>query len=125
MAFTPVEATVAANRVRQVLSDVAEGSYRWTDAQLLMWLTDGQRDLCKRRPDAYVDSDGAQPTTLPIPDPGEIPTLVTKLFIHSRFVGALSDYVLGRCFEMDSADTANMDRAAYHTKAYMEALVTL
>ena len=124
MAYTPIAVSEIFGRVRHILSDMAEGSYRWTDAQLLLWFTDGQRDFCKRRPDAYVDSTtGAEAETVITPDPGKLTVITDYVSVHARFFGALTDYVLARCFAADSADTANLQRAEYHGQAYENAIL--
>lgn len=43
-------------RVRQVINDVASTfitSVRWTDEELLLWMTDAQREIVKIKPEAY------------------------------------------------------------------------
>jgi len=44
------------SRVRDILAD-STVTYRWSDAALMRWLSDGQYALARRRPDLMLDSD--------------------------------------------------------------------
>lgn len=48
------------NRARELINDVASdfvSGLRWSDTELLMWLTDGQREIVQLKPEAYVVTD--------------------------------------------------------------------
>lgn len=48
------------NRARQLINDVGSGfvaGLRWSDAELLQWLTDGQREIVKLKPEANAVKD--------------------------------------------------------------------
>jgi hypothetical protein len=43
------------DRARELINDVASSfvsGFRWSDAELLRWLTDGQREIVKLKPEA-------------------------------------------------------------------------
>lgn len=57
------------DRVRQVINDLASDfivAVRWTDAELLLWITDAQCEIVKTKPEAY-------PVTAVFPVAADIP----------------------------------------------------
>lgn len=48
------------DRTRQLINDVASSfvsGLRWSDAELLQWLTDGQREIVRLKPEANATTD--------------------------------------------------------------------
>jgi hypothetical protein len=102
------------DRVRYVINDTTSASYRFTEAELLLWITDGQREIVRRIPRAYVTG-GAQHTGVAVPDPGTATT--GNLSINPILNGALVNYVLFRAYSKDG-EMANTEQAALHLKLF-------
>ncbi|MCK9464233.1 MAG: hypothetical protein M0R80_31840 [Proteobacteria bacterium] len=97
---------------RRILSDASVT--RWTDADLLGWLGEGEREVMKRRPDAGLTTVGA--VTL---RPTAAPTAVgDTLAVGDDFKRCLVDYVCYRAFLEDAESTENASRAKAHLELF-------
>lgn len=107
-------------RARYVLADTA-GTQRWSDAQLLLLLNDGQQEVWSRRSDARWNSSGDYQS-------GGV-TLATAttdtLDIDVRFQSPLMNYVCYRAFQMDSDDQENRARSMAHLQLFEKELKAL
>ena len=106
------------SRVQDVLIDTS--GVRWVDAQLLRWVNDGQRAIHKARPDSIYTS-----TSVVVKDvPTDAAALTETLDTRDSFLDVLSDYVLYRCFSVDSEDVAGMQRAGFHRNRFNEGVAS-
>jgi hypothetical protein len=104
------------SRVQDVLIDTS--GTRWADAQMLRWINDGQREIHRYRPDAIYTA-----TQVVVADaPDDAAALADTLDIRDAFLSTMVDYVLYRCFSVDSEDVANMQRAGFHKNRFNEGL---
>lgn len=102
-------------RVRHSLQDTKK-PYRWDDPELLIYLSDGQRLVASRRPDAlYVSA-------ITVTEPAEIAAVTSELSVTDRFVAALSAYCCHRALQKDAEHAANAKLADDHLKRFEELL---
>jgi hypothetical protein len=94
-----------------ILNDVA-APYRWSDEFLLRKLSDGQRELFKRRPDVGM---GAATVILA---PNTLTSTASVLQAGDEWRGALIDYVAFRAFEMDAEHAENIKRSQHHLQLF-------
>lgn len=91
----------------------ATAPYRWTDADMLLWLNAGLQELWKRRPDAFYI------TTIVVTAPAAMAIISSTVPVLDQFQQALTDYLLFRCFSRDSDDQANVSRSEIHMKLFI------
>tara|TARA_Y100000310_G_scaffold149860_1_gene149246 strand:+ start:1279 stop:1635 length:357 start_codon:yes stop_codon:yes gene_type:complete len=91
--------------VRQHLRDDTAGNYRWTDATLLVHLSDAERQFYQMRPDLFLTSSSTMDTPVDLTDVGD----TLKLDEDNR--KALVSWVSALALEEDAADEANLARA--------------
>lgn len=113
-----VTAQYVVTMVRILIHD-SVATYRYPDTDLLLWVTEGQREIISMRPDAYVNSSGAQVSTIPIPDPGEVSAVGTSLHVSQAFIGALVDYVCYRAMLNDSESAGNAALASNYLQNFI------
>lgn len=99
-------------RARETLFDTTT-PYRWSDAELLRWLSDGLTELWIRRPDALYVS--AVVTT----SPAAVSAVGSNIVVLDQFRAALMDYICFKAFLRDSDDQANAARSTAHFKLFM------
>jgi hypothetical protein len=119
------------DRVRVILKDVTAlddltepgiSDRRWSDTEMLYWVSEGYRIVIEQRPDFYVMADGTEYTSVPIPDDaGNISSINTYIQIHPQKAPALIDFVLSRGFAKDS-ETGNNDLSTMYLKLFYEKL---
>ena len=85
---------------------------RWTEAELLRWITDGQREIVRRKPESRY---GATIVTTALAD---ITATTDTLDVTDAYTSALADFVLARCFQKDSEDAENLARANQHLQLF-------
>lgn len=99
--------------VRELLKDNFVGSYRWSDNEMMVKLTEASVELSRRRSDAlFTDT---VPTTMDIVP---VTTLRQKLQINDFYREALAFYVCARCLDRDVDDTTNAQLAEYFRKNF-------
>lgn len=92
-----------------------DASYtRWTSAQVLRWINDGLMEIHRVRPDAFYT--GASVTV--VDSAPQITALTESLPCRAIFDLAILDYVLARCFGVDSEDVANAARSKEHLQLF-------
>lgn len=91
--------------VRQFLRDTAAGSYRWTDAVLLVYLSEAEREFYQKRPDLFLTSSSTMDPPVDLTDVGD----VLKLDEDNR--KRLVDWVSALVLAEDAADEANQRRS--------------
>lgn len=99
-------------RAGDILLD-ASGT-RWDAAQVLRWINDGLIEIHRVRPDAFYT--GSSVTV--VDDAPQLTVITDSLPCRSIFDLALVDYVLARCFGVDSEDVANAGRSQQHMKLF-------
>jgi hypothetical protein len=107
------------DRARDMLADNT-GTPRWTDAQLLELLNDGQQEVWSRRNDVRWSSAGVYQSG------GVTAATATSdaLDIDVRFRAALANYISYRAFEFDADDQANQSRSSRHFQIFEKELKT-
>jgi hypothetical protein len=88
------DATIITN-CRYLLHDAISGAYRWTDAELTVWIKDGAREIARLRPEAVT---GYQST----PTAVVVPTDSTT--IQEMYATALMNYVCWRALAKDGEE---------------------
>ena len=91
--------------VRQFLRDFDAANYRWTDAVLLVYLSDTEREFYQMRPDLFINASSTIDTPVDLTDVGD--TLKLDEDNRKKLVSWVAAFVL----EEDSADEANARRA--------------
>jgi hypothetical protein len=105
------------SRVQDLLIDTS--GTRWTTAQLIRWINDGQREIHKARPDSVYTTE-----VVVVDAPTDATELSQTLDTRDSFLSALVDFVAYRCFSVDSEDVANMQRAGFHRNRFQEGLAS-
>ena len=96
---------------RDILND-ASTPYRWSDAQLLRWLSDGQREVYRRRPDLFMQL-GAMVA------PSDLSATTDDLDVGEAQRAALTDYVCARAFMVDADHDDNLARSTAHMNLFL------
>jgi len=88
---------------RVMLQDTSAGAdQRWTDAEMLLWIREGQPIICGLRPDSRI-----HPTTgvrIAVTTPA---TTADSLWLPEKWKSAMTNYLLHRCYLRDSEDAGN------------------
>ena len=103
MAFVGTEVVT---RVRDLLQDEDAAAYRWSDAELLLWLNDSLQELVSRRPDSV--------TAAAVPEVTDLTAISDTMPVVVRWRSPLVDFVLTRCLQRDGDDANNLARAEHH-----------
>ena len=104
------------NRVRRDLHDDSQSSQRWTNTVLVDYLNDAQNDLRDRRPEFWLDSDGALQDLVV----ASANSLGTDLLLPDKLIRGISGFVSYKCLSEDEADTENLNRALAQRQQYEE-----
>ena len=96
---------------RYILNDVS--GVRWTDAEMLKWVSAAQREIVRRRPEARFAS-SVLATDLSNPS-----ALSDTLEIEEDYKGPMTDYICYRCFQKDADFSTNRKRAEDHFKFFI------
>lgn len=107
------DATIITN-CRYLLHDTISGAYRWTDAELTVWIKDGAREIARRRPEA-VTGYQATPTAVTLPS--------DSTTIHEMYATALMNYVCARALSKDGED-GEMNAASGYMNMFLASLGT-
>jgi hypothetical protein len=116
------------DRVRDQLQDTTAvvAKRRWSDATLLAWLEDGQKDFISKKPNFVINtSTGAQIDTVPVLN--SIPavnTVGTYLKVHTVAMSCLVDYVLHRAYSKDYEE-GNADLGVAYLNKYNAGVAAL
>ena len=105
------------DRARIILLD--PNGTRWPDPEMIIWVSDGQREIGRRRPDALYTAD--HPTGLSIT--ADITALTETLDVSDFHVGAMTDYICWRCFRKDSENVKSARRAKEHLDDFMRQML--
>jgi hypothetical protein len=100
------------SRVRYLLNDVITGAYRWSDAELILYMTDASKEVGRRRPEALA-SYSAGGTAL------TAPSAVTA--INDLYMDAVVNYTCWRACSKDAED-GNANLAGTFFQAYQQAM---
>lgn len=100
------------DRARDLLGDPDTGSSRWTDADLVRWLNDGQRKLVSLRPDVLLSAIGTLATVT------DVSATTDTMTVGTDWREALADYVCYRAFARDAANADYAKRAATHLQLF-------
>ncbi len=116
-------------RVRDTIDDSFSNGYRWNTVKVIRLIYDGIRMLNSIRPESrYVNLVLTALTVPTLSDAADAPAIAgyraAALSIDERWTDAVVHYVAQKCFEMDSSETANADRAQFH-KAEFERLARI
>lgn len=103
-------------RVREYMLDTEEGAYRYSDKLIAGAVFDGIRVLHQMRPDSnyeglkyveyeypYITSDSTEEDVAA--------ALEMQWHLDPRWEQAIRYFACARCFEIDSSDTLNLQRA--------------
>ena len=103
-------------KVREYMLDTVEGSYRFSDALIVGAIFDGIRLLHQVRPDScyeglkYVEYD--YPVITPDATAGALASAKAMPWhLDPRWEMAVRYFACARCFEIESSDTMNLQRA--------------
>jgi hypothetical protein len=126
MALTVADVEI---RVREILADEQADAYRWSVPKITRFIYDGIKLLHSIRPDSRYVNLELSSFELPVIDDaaGESVVLEYQAYVlplEDRWLMAVVNYVVHRCFEMDAADTVNAARSDRH-KAEFERLAML
>ncbi len=88
------------NQVRYKLKDIVTGAYKWSDTELLDYVSDGQREIFKYQPESII-SGTTITATFTLTD---ITATTDTLEIMDRYMPQMVDYVLSRA--LDKIDTS-------------------
>ncbi len=91
--------------VRQLLRDTDASNYRWTDAVVLVHLSDGEREFYQMRPDLFLNSSSTIDTPVDLTAVGD----TMKLDEDNR--NKLASWVAALVLEEDAAEETNLRRA--------------
>lgn len=118
-------AQVVIDRVREVVNDNASAfitDKRWSDAELLLWITDGQREIVKTKPESYpitVAFDVTNDTPRQRLDPADAYRLI-RVEANASVVGSPPTVIYGdviRIVERDVFDSFNPAWSRYSPAA--------
>jgi hypothetical protein len=108
------DVTRTIDTARRALNDLGP-VYKWRDVELCAYLTQGQVELIKLRPDAVVTT----PDVIPITAPTVISSKTGSLSVDAMFEPVLSDYV---CYQalMKHTQYADPSKGAGYYKMFQE-----
>ena len=108
---------VIADVRKNELHDDIPGAYRWTDGELLDFLTFAQQEAHRYRPDLFLDEDGDM--TRPV----KAVALETVLPGDEMLLRPLSFHVCSQALSADGSDEANIKRGGEYVGRFLQALV--
>lgn len=108
--------TAISGDIRRILGDTTEGSYVFSDADLIAAINAAIRALFRDAPEASYTSPVA------FDDDVTITALSDTITIDWRYKDALIHYASAHCFYSDSRDTSNIERGDNEMKLYRQAL---
>ena len=103
------------DRAREILADTV-ATYRWPDSAMFRWVTDGEKEIAVRRPDALIKSDGTL-TVLAVRT-----ATSDTLGYDEQWAAGLVDYVCWRAFSTDAEHAGMGKRSLFHRAAFERAL---
>ena len=97
---------------RYALSD-SISPYRWGDDLMLLYLNKGIKEVRKHRADARMNDEGDE-------DGGftELTAISETVPLRDEFESPLTDFLLARCFENDSDEKQDSEKALYYDKRF-------
>jgi len=95
---------------------------RISNATLIQWVDEGQKDALWRRPDLASSADGSATLTPDGITGTEERQLATALLLPDRLRGALGAYMAYRALRADNSDVKNLEAARAFFGAYLEGL---
>ena len=97
---------------RYALSD-SIAPYRWGDDLMLSYLNKGIKDIRKHRADARMNDEGDE-------DGGftELTAISEIVPLRDEFESALTDFLLFRCYENDSDEKHDSNKAVFYEKRF-------
>ena len=104
--------------VRAYISDET-ATYRWSDADLIVYVNDGQREVYMRNPTSAFTGSSVTTTA-----PADVTAVGDSITLTDGFAVALAHYVAMQVFLEDSEDANNLALANQH-QAHFERLVPL
>lgn len=110
-------ASTLISQLRLLLQDVIAEAYRWPDEELAGHLSAAQLDLIRRRPDAYIDNSGSQPSAYPLTAPEHFTDPATAMNVHAVWNATLIEYALALALSKD-AEGGGAAEATRHFAAY-------
>jgi len=102
-------------RVRTLLKSGSE--VRWDDAELLLWVNDGVREIVRRRPDAQYTATINNAAIIDITDLSETLVLV------EYYRATMTNYVLHRCYQKDAEYSNGREMSEYWWNMFIKELV--
>ena len=106
------------NRAREFLFlDTDDANLRISDEEGLIWLTLGQREVARRKPDSMYRDDKIV-TTLPV----NVSSLTQELEVLDQYENALINYLMHKFYAKDSEDANNRSRMGDHHRMFISDL---
>lgn len=105
------------DRAREFLAlDVDAAALRFSDTESISWVSDGQQEIVRQRPDSMDVSE------VVLKDLDVIDELTDNLEIADRFIGTMVNYVIYRFFNKDDQDAENRQRSQLYFRRFQEGL---
>ena len=105
------------DRARSMVGDIG-ATKRNSDADMIVFLNDGIRDLLSRRPYLSLNTDATLDSTFTDIAVGDIADDITAI-TGDEYREPLAHYIAYRIFEIDAEDEANMNQSRSHQAQYI------
>ena len=104
------------SRARLRLNDQDEANYRWSDANLLLYLSDGIQEAVTKRPDVQLAAAGTLSTL------ADVTALTDTISLDDSLRPVLADYVAFLALIEEDPDKKDEERATKFYDSYLQGL---